>query len=456
MPESICILPDIAEQFLKQHPDTHSIDIMIADINGVLRGKRVSAASLAKVYQGDFMMPISLFATQITGDCVEQTGLVLETGDTDYPCLAIANTLSTSPWQPKPMAQVMVAMQDDNAAPISCDPRQVLSQVNQRLAERGLTAVVAIELEFYLCDRQRDAHGNPQPPLSPVTGQRDNNTQVYGLIELDDYQALVDDITSIAQQQGIPATTAVAEYAPGQFEINLKHVADPLLACDHAILLKRLIKGVAANHGYDASFMAKPYQHLASSGLHVHISLLDENGDNIFRDGTESTALQFAAAGLLRNMNDSLLLYAPHGNSFHRYESHGYVPMAPGWGFNNRTVAVRIPGSKPQNTRIEHRLGGADANPYLATAGIIAGVIDGLERGEAPPPAITGNAHKQLEPSIPATWRDAIERFASSEFCREYLGATFCDVYTEVKRSEYQLYSSMIPAFEYEWYFRTS
>lgn len=449
-------MSDIAQQFLREHPDTTFVDVMIADINGVLRGKRMAASGLAKIYQGEFVMPISLFATQITGDCVEETGLVLETGDIDCPCLPIDDTLSTSAWQRKPMAQLLVAMQDGSGAPLACDPRQVLQQLTQRLSGRGLTAVVAIELEFYLCDRERDVNGRPQPPVSPVTGVRDNDTQVYGLIELDDYEALVDDITSIAKNQGIPATTAVAEYAPGQFEINLEHVADPLLACDHAVLLKRLIKGVAARHGYDATFMAKPYQHLASSGLHVHISLLDEQGQNVFREGADSEQLQHAIAGLIRNMHSSILLYAPHGNSFHRYESGGYVPMAPGWGFNNRTVALRIPGSSPQNMRIEHRLGGADANPYLATAGIIAGILDGLERAEMPPPAITGNAHNQLEPSIAATWYEAIENFADSDFCRTYLGESFCNVYTEVKRSEYRMYSSIIPAFEYDWYFRTT
>ena len=449
-------MSDIAKQFLRENPDTTFVDIMVPDINGVLRGKRIGAASLAKVYSGEFVMPISLFATQITGDCAEATGLVLETGDRDMVCLPIDDTLCISAWQRKPMAQLMVAMQDDAGAALPFDPRQVLRQVVSKLSGLGLTAVVAIELEFYLCDRERDAHGRPQPPVSPVTGARDNDTQVYGLIELDDYQALVNDITSIAHSQGIPATTAVAEYAPGQFEINLQHVADPLLACDHALLLKRLIKGVASRHGYDASFMAKPYSHLASSGLHVHISLLDQDGENVFRAGADSELLQHAVGGLLASMNDALLLFAPHGNSYHRYESGGYVPMAPGWGFNNRTVAVRIPGSKADSTRIEHRLGGADANPYLATAGIIAGILDGIEKKTVPAPAITGNAHKQLAASLPATWQAAIESFADSSFCHAYLGKQFCDVYAALKQAECNMYSSIIPAFEYDWYFRTS
>jgi glutamine synthetase len=449
-------LSDIAKQFLLEHPDTAFVDVMIPDINGVLRGKRLGATSLAKVYSGEFVMPISLFATQITGDCAAETGLVFETGDRDMVCSPVDGTLCISSCQQKPMAQLMVAMQDDTGAALPFDPRQVLRQLVTRLSEHGLTAVVAIELEFYLFDRERDADRRPQPPLSPVTGVRDNDTQVYGLIELDDYQGLVDDITSIAARQGIPATTAVAEYAPGQFEINLQHVADPLLACDHALLLKRVIKGVATNHGYDASFMAKPYSHLASSGLHVHMSLLDNDGKNIFRGGPDSDLLQYAVGGLLKSMNDCQLLFAPHGNSYHRYQSGGYVPMAPGWGFNNRTVAVRIPGSKPDSTRIEHRLGGADANPYLTTAGIVAGILDGLERKAVPPPAITGNAHRQLDASIPATWHAAIEGFSNSRFCRDYLGEQFCDVYAALKRAEWQMYSNIIPAFEYDWYFRTT
>lgn len=447
---------DMLEQFLSRYPDTLYCDVMIADINGVLRGKRINTASLAKVAHGQFVMPMSLFATQITGDCVEQTGLSLDTGDTDYPCLPIDNTLCPSPWQRKAMAQLLVAMQDESGTPLPYDPRTVLQGLQQRLAAMGFEAMVALELEFYLCDRERDPMGRPQPPLSPVTGIRENNTQVYGLIELDDYQSLMDDIATAASMQGIPATATVAEYAPGQFEVNLKHVPDPVLACDHALLLKRLIKGVASAHGYEASFMAKPYRQLAGSGLHVHISLFDDKGQNVFAGDPASATMKHAIGGLLQNMNDSMLLYAPHGNSFHRFESDGYVPMAPAWGYNNRTVALRIPASRPGDTRIEHRLGGADANPYLATAAILAGIIDGIENQLEAPRAIEGNAHKQVTASLHTNWHQAIEQFDASAFCQNYLGADFCKVYSTVKHAEHKLYNSMIPDFEYDWYFRTS
>jgi glutamine synthetase len=254
--------------------------------------------------------------------------------------------------------------------------------------------VVAVELEFYLFDRLPDAHGRPQPPVNAHTGARNTSTQVYYIEDLNDFHDFIDAVADACKIQGIPADTAVAEYAPGQFEINLKHRDDALLACDDAIYLKRAIKAIAQKQGLQASFMAKPLVDQAGSGLHIHASVLDANGDNIFActPDAPSDTLRHAIGGLQRSAPDCLLLFAPNANSYRRFVLNAFVPLNEVWGFNNRTVAMRVPHSDEKNTRIEHRIAGADANVYLATAAVLAGMLDGIEHGYDPGAPVVGKA----------------------------------------------------------------
>ena len=210
--------------------------------------------------------------------------------------------------------------------------------------------------------------------------------------------------THAAQVQSLPLDTALKECAPGQFEINLIHCEDALLAADSAVLLKRLIKGVAQKHGLEATFMAKPYGEEAGSGAHVHISLLDQQGRNIFssddNDPLGTQALKQAVAGVLELMPASMAVLAPNLNSFRRFQPGLYVPMAPSWGYDNRSVAVRIPSGPNAARRIEHRVAGADVNAYLLLATLLGSVLHGLDSTSAPPPPIVGNAYTQLEPTL--------------------------------------------------------
>ncbi len=452
------IKPDNYNRFLKKYSDLKSIDLLIADLNGVLRGKRIQTSALEKVFQEGLLLPASVFAGDITGATVEETGLGISQGDSDRVCHPIPSTLSKSPWYKKSMAQVLMTMHETDGNPFFADPRQVLKRIIGQFRELGFTAVVAVELEFYLLDIRRDRQKYPQPPISPVTGKRDKNTQVYSVDDLDDYGEFLDQVAKGAESQGIPADTALAEYAPGQFEINLKHEADPLSACDNAILLKRLIKGVARGMGMIATFMAKPYAQQAGSGTHIHISILNKNQKNIFSDPLNeigSIILHHAIGGLSKTMKESMAIFCPNANSYRRFQPDLYVPMAPTWGIDNRTVAIRIPAGPEKAKRIEHRVSGADANPYLVVASILAGIHHGITHKIAPPKISTGDAILKHKPSLPMTWVESLDAFSKSKILKKYFGKEFCHVYYETKYKEMKKFDSHITPLELDWYLRT-
>jgi glutamine synthetase len=441
---------------MDQIRDCELVDLILPDMNGLLRGKRITRDALEKVYESGVCLPMSLIATDITGNTVEETGLGYDIGDEDRVCRPVPGTLRPVPWSNKPMAQLLLSMEDSHGGAFEANPREVLKRVLARYAARGLKPVVAIELEFYLFDRLPDAQGRPQPPINPHNGARNTGTQVYYIEDLNDFGPFIDAVAGACKVQGIPADTAVAEYAPGQFEINLKHRDDALLACDDAIYLKRAIKAVAQQQGLQASFMAKPLVDQAGSGLHIHASVLDKDGNNIFACTPDqpAEALKHAIGGLQRSAQDCLLLFAPNANSYRRFVLNAFVPLNTVWGFNNRTVAMRIPHSDEKNTRIEHRIAGADANVYLAAAAVLAGMLDGIEHGYDPGAPIVGNAYEQTEIRTPY-WRDAIRDFMASDFITTQFGERFRHIYGQQKLKELHSFHREVTTLEYDWYLRS-
>ena len=445
-----------ARRFLEEHPDIRTIELLIPDLNGVLRGKRIERDALLGTYRDGICLPGSLFGADISGATVESTGLGFEIGDADQLCWPVPGTLCRVPWQTHPMAQVLMTMHERDGTPFFADPQHVLRNVLQRFKTLGLRPQVAVELEFYLIDRQRLASGAPQPPLSPVTGEREHSTQVYGISQLDDYRALFEEITETAAHQHVPAETAIAEYAPGQYEINLRFQADAVRACSHAILLKRIIKAVARRHGMEATFMAKPYTGTSGSGTHVHISMLDEGGSNIFSGDNElgSESLRHAIGGLFATMEESMAIFAPNANSYRRFQDNAFVPLGHTWGWNNRTVAVRIPTGAAHAHRLEHRVAGADANPYLLVAVLLAGIHHGLTLRLDPGEPVTGDACQQCNATLRTEWSRALEAFSGRSVLGDYLDPAFCKVYIASKVEERNQFEREVSALEYQWYLR--
>jgi len=301
-------------------------------------------------------------------------------------------------------------------------------------------------------------NGRPQPPRSPISGKRPHSTQVYLIDDLDEYVDCLQDMLEAAKEQDLPADAIVKESAPAQFEVNLHHVEDAIKACDYAVLLKRLIKNIAYDHEMDSTFMAKPYPGQAGNGLHVHISLLDKKtGQNIFAtdDPEQHAPLRHAIAGILDTMPASMAFLCPNVNSYRRFGAQFYVPNAPSWGLDNRTVAVRVPTGSSDAIRIEHRVAGADANPYLMMASILAGIHHGLTNKLDPGEPIEGNSYEQLEQSLPNNLRDALRELDDSEVLNKYISPDYIDIFVACKEAELQEFETTISDLEYNWYLHT-
>lgn len=446
------------EAYLSAHPSTELIDAFFFDFNGIPRGKRLPATAFGKLYNDGLCLPASTVALDVWGTEVLDSGLVFETGDRDWLFRPVPGSLRPLPWAETPTAQVLVQMEPGiGAACESGDPRNVLAHVVRRFTDMGLTPVVAVELEFRLLDVEPDHTGRPQLPRIPQSGQRLSGSQLLGLDELDAFSPVFDEIREACRLQGVETETLIAEQAEAHYEINLVHRADALEAADQAMLFKRTVRQVAAKHGMIGCFMAKPFGDEPGNGMHVHFSLLDEHGNNLFDDGSDigSPELRRAAAGLLALMSDSTAIFAPHANSYRRFQMHAHVPMAPSWGYDNRTVAVRVPLSKEGSTHIEHRVAGADANPYLVVAAILAAAHHGMSRVLQPPAPTTGDAYTQHPPSLPASWEEACTRFERSRELREYLGDDFMRLFAALKRQEVETLKRRVTLEEYAAYLRT-
>jgi glutamine synthetase len=440
-------------EFLAARPGLRFIDLLLHDLNGVDRGKRVDVGSAAGAFANGMLLPGSMFALDVPGHTVEETGFGFDEGDADRPCLPIPGTLLDVPWLDHNVAQAQVTMHERDGRPFAGDPRHLLMRVMQRFRELGLTPVVAVELEFYLIDGALNAQGLPQPPASPLTGRREHRTQINSMIDLDAYSKVLADIDATCLAQKVPSTTALAEYGPGQFEVNLAHCADAVLCCDQAVRFKRLVKCVARHHGMDATFLAKPYADMAGSGLHLHVSLNDAQGRNVFADehplGTP--LMRHAAAGLLATMADGMAIFAPLANSWRRFRPSAYVPLTADWSVNNRGAALRVPVSDTANRRLEHRAAGADANPYLVMAWVLGGILKGLTDKQEPRAPLQGNAYKigqELGEPLPHYWPTALDRFQQSPFAKQLLGPDLHRLYSMVKRHELDEFNGFVTAQE--------
>ena len=442
------------QAFLAAHGPIDYLDLVFVDMCGTPRGKRLPASDAAKVFTGGVPMPQSILFFDATGRNEDVLGRGFSDGDPDVMSYPIAGSLVPVPWADAPQAQVMMSMTDLDGAPSWLDARHILDGVSDRLAALGLTPVLAPEFEFYLLDPIPGEDGQPRPPINPETGQRATTAEVYALDELDGFMSVLSAVNEAAMAQNVPASAAVAEFAPGQYEINLSHEASALAAGDHAVMLRHLIGAVARQHKLKASFMAKPFLDQTGSGLHVHCSMLDGKGANIFDDGGDegSDRLRHAIGGLQKTMGDAMAIFAPNINAYRRFGPNLFVPVNGSWGYNNRSVALRIPAGPAVARRVEHRVAGADANPYLVLAALLAGIHYGLENKIDPGPPADGNVSGDVDENMPLQLLPALDRLQGSAIMRDYLGADYVDTYVESKRLEFEKFLAVISPRELEWY----
>ena len=449
--------PGEAQAFLDAHPEVEAFDIVLTDANGVGRGKIIRRHELMGLYKSGRHMPISILGLDITGEDVHETGLIWDSGDGDLRAWPLPGTLvplyGTSPAR----GQVLMAMHHLDGAPMSSDPRHALARQVVKLAEKGLHPAGAFELEFFLLANERDAEGKVQPAGAVLDGRRSAKTEVYSVDHLHGMEPLFSDIYAAARAQDIPAETVISEYAPGQYELTLHYRKDILQAADDLVMLKRIVRAQARRHGVTACFMAKPIEKYAGSGMHLHVSLQDDAGNNVFAEekpGTWSPKLLHALGGLAGTMAESMLVFAPHANSWRRFVSQSYAPVAPTWGVNNRSVALRVPAGDAKNRRIEHRPSGVDANPYLVATSVLAAIAKGLAEQLDAGPETTGNGYEQgvADQAMPADWRQAIEAATASAFLKDALGEDLHRTFTAIKHAELLRVARTISELDYHLY----
>jgi glutamine synthetase len=454
-------LPQEARDMLKQYPDSRVLEILLPDINGILRGKRVSRDEFDKALAVGVNLPgatVLLDSQGRTFDCLDYGS---SDGDPDVICRAVAGSLVPVPWAYVPSLQVLTGMYNVDGSPYFADSRHVLQTVLDKHTQAGHTPVVAIELEFYLLQDAEAPVPQPRRGKIPGTEMLQRGPQYASLDDLYELDEFLEAVQAACRLQGVPASAAVAEFSPGQFEINLHHVNDPLLACDHAMMLRRIVKNVARKAGMSATFMAKPFADHAGSGMHIHASVVDREGQNIFAAGTELGArsrvgdnLRHAVGGLASTMGEAMALFAPNANSYRRLKPESLVPVTPNWGVNHRNLSLRVPLSDPENARVEHRVAGADANPYLVMAAVLAGMHHGMVNHMDPGPMIEQGTRLDETVTLPIRWETALDAFARSGMLPAYLGEEFCRVFEAARREESETYHSQVSAKDYQWYLR--
>jgi len=441
--------------WLKQRPEIDSLRVGVCDLNGVMRGKLIPVSQADKALSGGLRIPLSTTSIDIWGNDIANSQLVYEMGDGDGLLEWTGRPIQMIDWMKKPTGFIPLWQTTEDGKPFLAEPRRALEQVLLRFKAKGLRPVVATELEFYLFDKTGT---KPQPPMSPVTGKRLDANAVLSIDELDHFEQFFSDVYAACEAQDIPADAAIAEGGTGQFEINLLHSDDAMKAADDAVMFKRLVKGIAHKHNLSASFMAKPYAERAGNGLHIHFSILDENDKNIFDDGSEkgSDKLAWGVAGLLEAMPQSTLIFAPHLNSYRRLQPHTHAPSVVSWGYENRHAAIRIPGGPCVARRIEHRVAGADANPYLILAAVLGSALNGIEAKQEPMPTTQGDEVGKETIALPADWKTAIEVFENGSALDSVLSPVLMNLYAACKKQEQEIFAMHMSDFEFNTYMETT
>lgn len=428
-----------AEAFLQRHPDVDAIDIVLTDFHGIGRGKIIRRHELASLYAVGRAMPASLFGQDVAGDDVEASGLVTEGGGGDKRCWPVPGTLGMIPATGRGL--VLVSMHEEDGARDAAEPRNVMMDRIDDAAAAGFTPMGAFELEFYLVTRDRDADGTARLAPYPLTGMSSAHRNTMSVDELDLMSPFFDAVYEGAEHLGLTLESVISEYSPGQYELTIRY-RDLARAADDAVIGKRLIRATARRFGFEACFMAKPFGRQAGSGMHLHLSLADGDGANLFADaadGSLSPLMLQAIGGLRPTIGETMLVLAPFQNSWRRFASTLYSPASNLWGIENRNVAIRVPASAGKARHFEHRVAGVDANPYLVAAVTLAAGLDGIAGRADPGPGFDGDAApSSLGGALPRSWQGAMDRFEGSAFARRALGGPLHAGFAAVKRAEWE------------------
>ncbi|TVQ38072.1 MAG: glutamine synthetase [Geminicoccaceae bacterium] len=427
------------------------IECLVSDISGIARGKILPAEKFLRGKgDGSLRLPESVLVQTVTGDYPETVWSVVDPVVRDIRMVPDPATIRLVPWYAEATAQVICDCTDHQGEANEIAARQVLKRVLALYAARGWRPVVAPELEFYLTQINED----PDYPLQPPIGRSkraETGRQAYGIEATNEFDPVFEDVYDWCEAQAIDIDTLTHESGVAQMEINFNH-GDPLELADQVFLFKRTLRQAALKHGIYATFMAKPMEREPGSSMHLHQSLYAlETGENLFagEESTYSRLFRSHIAGLQRYLPAAMPLMAPTVNSYRRLRRYSDAPINTHWGWENRTVGLRVPESAPANRRVENRVAGADVNPYLAIAASLAcgylGMVDDLE----PTDALEGSAYRRAQ-TLPRQMPEGLAKLNACRPLKEILGERFVDVLLAVREAEHEAYQTVISSWERE------
>ena len=437
--------PDLEalRDWARQHR-VEEIECVTPDIAGIARGKVMPTAKFLR--ETGVRLPISIFFAIITGEYADVDHPELYS-DGDVLLVPDLSTARAVPWAGEASLQIIHDVTDQDGVPVPFAPREVLRRVLRAYESKGWTPVIAPELEFYLTKKNTDPDYPLEPPVGR-SGRQSTGSQAFSLSAVDEYDAVIEHIYDYADAQGLEIDTIIQEAGAAQLEINMRH-GEPMALADQVFLFKRLIREAALQCGCYATFMAKPMATQPGSAMHIHQSVLNAKGENIFTeaDGSASPLFEFFIGGQQKYLPACSALTAPYVNSFRRMVKYMSAPVNLEWGYDNRSVGLRAPRCEPAARRVENRVSGADANPYLAIAASLAAGYLGMVNGDRPRPPVTGGAYGR-ERDLPYSLLEAVDLLQDSAELTALLGPEFVKLYGDMKRFEHEEFMKVISPWE--------
>lgn len=412
---------------------THTVILGVGDLNGLMRGKRIPADQWPRICGSGNALAMSLFTMDMTCDVWETPVVGFANGFPDCHIFPMHPPVAV-PWEPG-VAMCFARAEGMDHGPLTVDPRQALLRQVERAAAIGIDLQVGTELEFYLLD--------------PDTGRpRDKGNDCYGLARAAELEPVLGPMRRELAEMGIPIEQSNPEYAAGQVEVNIRYDS-AMIAADRVVMFRSLVKQLAARHGLNATFMAKPFIDESGNGFHLHYSLWSQ-GKNIFADaGKLNDRGRHFLGGMQQRMAEASICGAATVNAYRRRQPLSFCPVNASWGLDNRTVALRVIEGSDSAVRIEKRDAGADCNPYLLMAADIAAGLDGIEGKTEPTAITTGNAYEDDNaPTIPLDLADAISLARNSGWLRDVLGADQHEIWLQQAERELAFFNQQVTPFE--------
>lgn len=437
------------EAFLKAH-HIDEVECLVPDVTGTARGKILPAAKFLKgSLTRELRIPEDVFILTVTGSYAWKNQTT-DDASIDVYMRPDAGSIRFVPWYQSPTAQVICDCFYLDNRPVDLSPRSVLMRILGLYAAQGWKPVVAPELEFYLVNKNLDPDYPLEAPAG-TSGRSEKIGQAYGIDAANDFDPIVDDLYDFCSSQRIDIDTVSHESGPAQLEINFNH-GDPLELADQVFLFKRTVRQAALRHDIYATFMAKPHANQPGSSMHIHQSVMDVNtGKNIFalENNGLSPLLLSHIGGLQKYTGAALPFYAPNVNSYRRLIPNSDAPTNTHWGIDNRTAPFRVPTSDCDNRRVENRIPGADANPYLAIAASLAAGYLGMMEGLSATDSVVGSAYDYPH-TIPLHLEDALNSLGQAPAFQSVLGERFIRAFQGVKEEEMEQYRKVISSWERE------